>query len=243
MKLNQVIAVEKGIKGKAQAEVDAIYKAAQKPALFEGGTKVYKKKADDDEDVPGTKQIVQMKAADALFDIAARWRALFDVTAQKDYANCVAKANVVVDGVAVLEQVPVTYLLFLEKQLTELYTIVGKFPTLDLAEQWQWDPANSTYFTEPVLTTRTKKVNKPIVLYPATDKHPAQTQLVVEDASVGTWETRRFSGAMPQDDRRKLMDKIERLQHAVKSAREAANTVDAPTQEVGQKIFGWIFQP
>ena len=243
MKLNQVIAVEKGIKGKAQAEVDAIYKAVQKPALFEGGTKVYKKKADDDEDVPGTKQIVQMKAADALFDIAARWRALFDVTAQKDYANCVAKANVVVDGVAVLEQVPVTYLLFLEKQLTDLYTIVGKFPTLDPAEQWQWDAASTTYYTEPVLTTRTKKVNKPIVLYPATDKHPAQTQLVIEDVSVGTWETRRFSGAMPQDDRRKLMDKIERLQHAVKSAREAANTVDAPTQEVGNKIFGWIFQP
>jgi hypothetical protein len=184
-----------------------------------------------------------MKAVDALFDIAARWRALFDVTAQKDYANCVAKANVVVDGVAVLEQVPVTYLLFLEKQLTDLYTIVGKFPTLDPAEQWQWDAASTTYYTEPVLTTRTKKVNKPIVLYPATDKHPAQTQLVIEDVSVGTWETRRFSGAMPQDDRRKLMDKIERLQHAVKSAREAANTVDAPTQEVGQKIFGWIFQP
>lgn len=243
MKLNQVIAVEKGIKGKAQGEVDTIYKAVQKPALFEGSTKLYKKKADDDEDVPGTKQHVQLKAKDALFDIAARWRALFDVTAQKDYANCVAKANVVVDGTLVLEQVPVTYLLFLEKQLTDLYTIVGKFPTLDPAEQWQWDAASSVYFTEPVLTTRTKKVNKAIVLYPATDKHPAQTQLVVEDVSVGTWETRRFSGAMPQDERRKLMDRIERLQHAVKSAREAANTVDAPTQEVGNKIFGWIFQP
>ncbi len=242
-KLSQVIAVEKGIKTKAQAEVDVIYKAVQKPALFEGATKVYKKKAEDDEDVPGQKQHVQLKAKDALRDIADRWRGLFDVTAQKDYANCVANANVVVDGAIVLASVPVTYLLFLEKQLTDLYTIVSKFPTLDPAEQWQYDEAGSVYFTEPVLTTRTKKVNKPIVLYPATEKHPAQTQLVVEDVSVGTWETRRFSGALPVDERRKLLDKIERLQHAVKSAREAANTVDAPTQEVGSKIFGWIFQP
>lgn len=243
MKLNQVIAVEKGIKGKAQAEVDVLYKAVQKPALFEGATKVYKKKADDDEDVPGTRQIVQYKAQNVLREIAERWRGLFDVTAQKDYANCTAKANVVVDGVTVLEQAPVTYLLFLEKQLTDLYTIVSKFPVLDPAEQWQWDAATSVFVTEPVLTTRTKKVNKAIVLYQATDKHPAQTQLVVEDVSVGTWETRRFSGALPQDDRRKLLDKIERLQHAVKAAREAANTVEAPQQEVGNKIFGWIFQP
>ena len=243
MKLNQVIAVEKGVKTKAQAEVDSIYKAVQKPALFEGATKIYKKKADDDEDVPGQGQRVQLKAKDALKEIADRWRGLFDVTAQKDYANCVAKANVVVDGASVLEQVPVTYLLFLEKQLTDLYTIVSKFPTLDPAERWQYDEAGSVYFTEPVLTTRTKKVNKPIVLYPATDKHPAQTQLVTEDVSVGTWETRRFSGAMPVDERRKLLDRIERLQHAVKSAREAANTVEAPQQEVGNRIFGWIFQP
>jgi len=132
-KLNQVIAVEKGIKTKAQAEVDVIYKAVQKPALFEGATKVYKKKAEDDEDVPGQKQHVQLKAKDALRDIAARWRGLFDVTAQKDYANCVAKANVVVGNETVLEQVPVTYLLFLEKQLTDLYTITSNFPTLDPA--------------------------------------------------------------------------------------------------------------
>lgn len=242
MKLSQVIAIEKGIKTKAQAEVDVIYKAAQKPALFEGATKVYKKKAEDDEDVPGQKAIVQIKAKDALRDIASRWQGLFDVTAQKDFANCVAKADVVVDGTPLLTGVPITYLLFLEKQLTDLYTIISKFPTLDPAEVWQFDAAGSVYVTEPTLTTRTKKVNKAIVLYPATDKHPAQTQLVVEDVSVGTWEQRRFSGALPQDEKRTLLDKVERLQHAVKTAREAANTVDAPKVEVGAKVFAWVFQ-
>jgi hypothetical protein len=242
MKLNQVIAVEKGIKSKVTSDVDTIHKSAQKPILFEGMAKTYKKKNDEDQDeVPAQRQHVQMVAARALADIGLRWRELFDVTAQKDYANCVARASIVVDGQTLLGDVPVTYLLFLEKQLTELYTIVSKFPTLDPSEVWQEDVAQGLWRTEPTLTTRTKKVQRPIVLYGATDKHPAQTQLIVEDIPVGTWETTRYSGALPETEHRRLLARIEKAQHAVKAAREQANMVDAPAQAIGEKVFGWLF--
>jgi hypothetical protein len=192
LKLNQVIAVEKGVKSKVQSDVDTIYKVAQKPSSFDGFSKTYKKKGEDDEDVPPQRQNVQVIAKRALLAIAQRWAELFDVTAQKDYANCAAKADIVIDGMPILTSVPVTYLLFLEKQFNDLYTIVSKFPTLDPAEVWSYDENSDLNRTEPTLTTRTKKVQKPLVMYPATDKHPAQTQLIVEDVSVGTWEAVRF---------------------------------------------------
>ena len=59
MKLNQVIAIEKGVKATAQAAIDTLYKAFQKPSLFEGFTKVYKKHNEADEDAPPQRQHVQ----------------------------------------------------------------------------------------------------------------------------------------------------------------------------------------
>ena len=51
------------------------------------------------------------------------------VLATQDFANCQAKANVVVDGQTILKEVPVTHLLFLEKQLVDLRTFIDGLPT------------------------------------------------------------------------------------------------------------------
>lgn len=240
-KLNQVIAIEKTVKNRVIADVDAVDKAFQKPALFEGFVKTYKKKKEDEEDVPGQKAVVQWKAGDALKAVQERLTILFDVTAQKDFANCTAKADVVVDGKVVLEKVPATYLLFVEKQLTDLHTLIARIPVLDSAENWTLDTAAGFFKTEASQTSRTKKVQKALVMYPATDKHPAQTQLITEDETVGTWELTKHSGAVPADSRQTLLFRIEKLQAAVKYARENANMTEAPEVEVGKKLFDWIF--
>ncbi len=242
VKLNQVIAVEKAIKAKANAEIDTIYKAAQKPVLFEGFVKTYKKKSEEDEDHPDQKQKVQITADLALREASERLTKIFDVTAQKDWANCEAKADVEVDGEILVEGAPTTFLLFLEKQLTDLYTVVEKLPVLDAAENWSYDAAQGMFKTEPTLTHKTKKVQKPLVLYPATDKHPAQTQLITEDVTVGHWEQVRFSGAVAQPKKAALLQRVGKLQHAVKFAREKANLTLAPERAVGDKIMGWIFK-
>lgn len=243
MKLNQVIAVEKGIKSKVNSEIDTILKAVQKPALFDGFIKNYRRRADaDPEDVPNQKQNVQLKADLTLDMVAKRWTELYDVVAQKDFANCLAVADVAVGEITLLTGVPVTYLLFLEKQLTDLHTIVSKFPVLDPAEVWTADAGSGLYRTEPTLTTRTKKVQKAIVLYPATPEHPAQTQLITEDEAVGTWELTKLSGALRPDEIRSYLSRIATMIIAVKSAREAANMFDAPKKDIGSKIFDWIFK-
>ena len=47
-KLNQVIAVEKSVKTRVQQGIDALYKALQKPALFDGFVKTYKPMLEDE---------------------------------------------------------------------------------------------------------------------------------------------------------------------------------------------------
>lgn len=243
MKLNQIIAVEKTIKSKVVADVDLLYKAVQKPVLFEGFIKTYKKKDDAGEDYPPERQRVQGVVSQVIAEVTERTKELFDVTAQKDWANCTAKADVIVDGEKILEGAPTTFLLFLEKQLTDLRTMVEKLPVLDPSEDWELDASNGLFKTKPTETIRTKKVQKALVLYPAVDKHPAQTQLITEDEAVGTWEKVRFSGAMKDLARRALVQRLERLQVAVKQAREQANLTEAPKIEVGEKILKWIFNP
>lgn len=239
-KLNQVIALEKTLKGTVNQAIDVIHKVLQKGVLFDGFTKVYKKGSEEGEDAPPQAQHIQFVAAKCLQDIAGEWTKLFDVTAQKDFANCTAKADVEVDGVVVLKDAPVTYLLFLEKQLTDLHTIIQKAPVLDASERWDLDPNTGVYRTQPVLTQRTKKVQKAIVLYPHSAEHPAQTQLITEDVVVGNWEQTRFSGALPATRVKVLLNRVNRLREAVKVAREEANMAQAPDQEVGKKIFDWV---
>lgn len=237
MRLNQVIAVEKGVKSRAMSEVDAIAKMAKKPSVFEGRTKVYVKASDQDDDLAGEHQRVQLSAKEALEGIASIWKGLFDVTAQKDYANCLARANVVVDGKALVTEAPVTYLLFLEKQLTDLHTIVSDIPTLDRAKSWKENPSNGLHYTDAETTTRTKKVQKGLVLYPHSPEHPAQTQLITEDVAAGKWSVTYQSGALTEKRKRELMDRIQVLRDAVKQAREEANMQEVGQHSIGDRIF------
>ncbi len=241
-KLNQVIAIEKGVKSRVYAFLSATYKAFQKPALFNGLSRQYQKKDEDSEDYPPENVRVQMNAAALLDEISENMVEYFDVVAQKDWANCEAKANVEVDGKVLLENVPATYLLFLEKQLNDLKDEVAKLPELDPAHDWTLDAATNVYKAAPTQTSKTKKVPKVIVKYEATEHHPAQTELVSLDEVVGTWHTVLHSGAIPAPRKKVLQKRLQNLIKAVKFAREAANESKAPKKEVGQRVFGYLFE-
>jgi hypothetical protein len=120
--------------------------------------------------------------------------------------------------------------------------LVGKLPVLSNDENWKLDEVAGLYKTDDIVTNRTVKVQKPLVLYPATDKHPAQTQLVTEDVTAGSWNTVKQSGAIPADRRTALLDRIERVLNAVKEAREEANGAEAPKVAAGNPLLGFIFQ-
>lgn len=240
-KLNQIIAVEKGVKSRSFQDLTEAHHAVQKPALLSGISRTYQAKDEEGEQLPPESTKVQTRAEEVLRQIGTTLTKLFDVTATKDATNCVARADVVVDDRVLLSDVPVTYLLFLEKQLTDLHTFVKKLPVLDAAESWVFNDSADCWSTEPVRTIRTKKVPRNHVKAEATEKHPAQVEVYYEDISVGYWTTVKFSGALPAKRVSTLLDRVERLQQAVKFAREEANNAEVVDKHVGDKVFGYLF--
>ncbi|MFD5657127.1 DUF7873 family protein [Streptomyces hirsutus] len=240
-KLNQIIAVEKGVKSKAVQDVNGAHQKVQKPALLAGISRTYQPKDEEGEQLPPESTRVQVQGEDVLREMAASLTRLFDVTATKDWANCTARADVAVEGRTVLADVPVGYLLFLEKQLTDLHAFVRKLPTLDAAESWSHDPSTDWWKTDPVRTIRTKKVPRNHVKAEATEKHPAQVEVYYEDVPIGYWTTVKFSGALPARRVNELVERVEKLQQAVKFAREEANATEITDQRAGEAVFGYLF--
>jgi hypothetical protein len=239
-KLNQVLAIERSTKSRVHGEVTRMHHTLQKPHLLNGFNKTYQPQDEDGDVFPPERLKVQVVASDMLKKTARTLSELFDVTATKDFANCHASADLVVDGEVLVKDAPATFLLFLEKQLGDLKTFVGKIPVLDPAEDWTLNEGDGLFRTEATRTTRTKKVQRPIVLYPATPEHPAQTQLISEDVVVGSWVTTKQSGALPAPRKEELLERIERLSVAVKFARETANAAEATRREVGERLFAFL---
>lgn len=241
-KLNQLIAVESGVKAKAQRAETDLYRVIQKDALLTGISRKYTPKDDDGDRLPSESTLVQVKVNQVLDELAKSLVRLFDVTLTKETANADAKADVVVDGDVLLADVPVTYLLFLEKQLVNISTFVGKLPTLDPASVWVLDENSGAYVTAPVSTVKTKKIPRNWVKAEATDKHPAQVDVYHEDVIVGTWEKVDYSGAIPSTRKAELVERVEKLAQAVKFAREAANSLEVVDRQAGDKVFNYLFR-
>ncbi|MBS1792910.1 MAG: hypothetical protein JSS81_03600 [Acidobacteria bacterium] len=240
-KLNQIIAIEKGAKNRLYSAITELHKNAQKADLYYGFSKNYEPKEEGGEQFPPEQKKVMMRADDVLAETKQLFTEFLDITATKDFANVEAKADVTVAGQTLIKDAPVPYLLFLEKQLTDLRTFVEKMPTLDESDDWRRDEASGLFKTDPTRTHRTAKVQEPIVLYDATEKHPAQTQLITKDVIVGYWTQVKQSGAITRGDKRRLLERVEAVLAAVKSARETANSVEAPDKKVGADVLGYIF--
>ncbi|ONI79315.1 hypothetical protein ALI144C_26195 [Actinosynnema sp. ALI-1.44] len=240
-RLNQIVAVEKGIKTRSFQELTDAHHALQKSSLLSGISRTYRPKDEEGEQLPPESTKVQVKAEETIRATAEILTRLFDVTATKDWANCTATADVKVDGETLLEAVPVSYLLFLEKQLVDMLTFIRKLPVLDAAESWEYDASADCWATEPVQTVRTKKIPRNHVKAEATEKHPAQVEVYYEDVTVGYWKTVKFSGAMPAKRINELVERVEKLQQAVKFAREEANNAEITQRKVGTKVFGYLF--
>lgn len=241
--LNQILAVEKGLQTKANDEYTQLYRELQVPSLFDGLTKTYQTALEGGDEYPSDNKGVQRTVADTLARAQEILTRRFDLVLTKDVANTFAKADVVVDGQTLLRDVPVTYLLFLEKQATEMLDFVKAVPTLDPASRWSSRPDSATgwWTTEEVRTHKTKKVENVVVLYPATKEHPAQVALRAEDVLEGYWTTRKFSGAVPRAQKQALLDRLAALAEGIKFAREKANTVEVTQMQAGDSIFSYLF--
>lgn len=240
-KLSQIIAVEKGVKSDAARRVTDLHREVQKAPLLTGIAKTYEPRDELGERLPGEFKNVQVTAEGTLSEAAGILTRLFDITLTKDTANCAAKADVVVEGRVLLSKVPVTYLLFLEKQLTDVHTMVAALPRLDPAQEWNPDDALGVWRTPGLKRMSTRKAFRNHVIAEATKEHPAQVHVYNEDIPVGDTTTITFSGAMHGSRIRQILDRVEELQRAVKFAREEANSHEVTDAKAGDPVFQYLF--
>lgn len=244
-KLNQILAIEKGMKDRCQVFLTTVYQQLQKADLLSGISRTYEKLDEDGEQFPAETKRVQLRTNELIASLSKELVDLFDVTAAKDFANTEAAADVVIeDGenrTVLLTGVPATHLLWIEKRLVDLHTFVTKLPELSTAENWSFDDTQNCYRSDAHKTAKTKKIPRPFIKYEATKEHPAQVEIVADDRVTGYWTTVNYSGALPATRVAELKTRVEKLQAAVKFAREQANLQEAPRQKIGEKVLGYLF--
>lgn len=241
LKLNQLIALQKPAKAAGESALTKAYQNLQRGPALAGVRKTYESRMADGQELPDEGTKLQLRVPEILASVVAPIVRKLDLTASVDAGNQVAKASVVLDdGTVLLENVAVTTLLTIEKQLANFAEVLAKVPTLDASENWHWDTIESAYRSDDKVKARSEKVPTTHVKAEATDKHPAQTDILYLDKVVGDWTTVLYSGALHPKTLKELMDKLTRLQSAVKVAREQANMTVTPDVHVGQALMDYL---
>lgn len=240
VKLNQIVAVVSGKKTQAQKALTEVYKKVQKSDLFQGLVRTYKPVQEDGDTLPPEKTLVRMTVGEAILEVENILTNLLDVVYTQDVTNTKATGNIVVNGNVLAENVPVTYLMFLEKQLVDLHTFLSALPTLDEAYEWRFDDNRDCYVSDAEVKNRDIKQIEHRVVYEATEKHPAQIVEVAVTKKVGEFTTVKLSGAVSVSDKRNMLDKLGKLQEAVKFAREEANSVEVKQAKIAQSLLKYV---
>src|SRR5215468_1969542 len=97
-KLNQIIAVEKGVKSRSYQDLTEAHHALQKPTLLSGIARTYRPRDEEGEQLPPESTKVQIKSEEIIRQTIEIMTRLFDVTATKDWGNVEARADVVING-------------------------------------------------------------------------------------------------------------------------------------------------
>lgn len=175
------------------------------------------------------------------------WVEAEDITFQKNKTNQAANSELVFRGRLVAENVPVDQLMGLEVRLDTLRKAFDAMPTLPAGTKWEEDlqsgRSGAWTIPNPEVTTKTEKITIPVVLYEATDKHPAQVKESSVDKIVGSYQLTKRCGAATSKQKADCLAIIDELICEIKQARMRANSVEAYRGSIAQSIVDIIMEP
>ena len=239
---HQLLAIEKGIKSKAKSVLDRAYHSVQKAHLFVGQARTFHPLNEDGPHFPPEHTKVQQTVDGLVKEVRVAVADELNVMLRKDVTNTEAKADLVVDGETLLKDVPVTFLLSLEKSLVDMRTFISKLPVLDTADDWKNDVNSGLFKTEPTETLKTQKQPEVIRVFEPTEHQKGVHEVVQIDVPVGSWRTVKESGALPEPKKAALLERTEQLLRATQLAREEANSIDVvDEQQAGETLMRYLF--
>jgi hypothetical protein len=236
-KLFELLVVDGQLKTQAEQTRKDLQKTfADKRHLFEEKIKTFTSNEENAPTVTEEQSSIQTTVASELRWLADLWGKAIDTGYQIAHGNVGARADVMLDdGTVILRNVPALGLLELNTRMGEFQELLKAVPTLDPAKGFAPDEQRGKgYFkARDVRKPRTKKTQEPIVLYPHSPEHPAQTQLVPVDKVIGTIAEQEWSGLITPSRKADLLERVEAVRRAMKAALHRANatelTDDLPT--------------
>ncbi len=253
-RLHELLAVEMDRKGAAEkARKTATDRFTRKTAHFSGVRRTFRPFSVDeaagespDERLEAETRLVAT-VPEVLEGIFGQFGQALDVSFQIDDANTRARADLVVDGQTLAEQVPATFLLQLEKRLRSMKELLEAAPTYDPVKLWTLDAGADkahVFRAEPVVTVRKQKTRKYNIMVEATKEHPAQVDIVNVDAPVGQIRTYEWTGMLSPGRKAQLLERMDKLILAVKAARSRANTQDVdPQRRIAKTLADYVLAP
>jgi len=245
MKLHEVLAAESVASGQAdKCRTDLAITFDKKRHLFGEKVVVFRPNAEGEQERIEEQSSLQSTVPTELAWIGGIWAKALDLAYWVDLGNTTARADIVLsDATLIAKDVPATALLQLEKRAAEIHALVSAIPTLDPTKGFAPDPdrGKGVYRSRETRKERTKKDQQPIVLYPATPEHPAQTQLITRDVVTGSIVEREWSGLITPAQKATLIERAEELRQSIKKARARANDVVVPEQKIGGAMLDYVF--
>lgn len=245
-KLHELLAVNNSLEGQtAKCVADLKETFSKKHHLFSERTVTFQPNTEGAPAVNEEQLDLQTTVPKELEWIGGFLSRLLDADHSINEANTQARADLTLeDGTVLASRLPATSLLELEKRLKWLHELLSVAPTLDPAKGFGPDPDRGigVYRAREISRMRTSKQATPIVLYEATDKHPAQVQLINQDVPTGTIRQLEWSGMLTPAEKAAMLDRCEVLTRAVKRARSRANECPIePSSRIGATLLDFVF--
>lgn len=237
--LHQLLAIEPDLKARAQSELARLQDRFSDTGNYLGQTRVYSPLDDGGDALPAERKELPGRVPTELDDLMTVYGEWINAAMSKEITNTRTSADVEVDGHTVLANMPAPALLNLESKLAELKSALKAIPVNDIAERWAYDETLECFVSDVKTSYRTRKIKKTQVAYEATKEHPAQILAYDEDVREGTWETTLYSGMVTPVQKRDMLERLDKLIRAVKSARQRANSAQVSDFE-GRALLKYI---
>jgi hypothetical protein len=248
-KVHELLAVQSNLVGQStKLRGELINTFEKKRHLFEETRKTFTPLGEEGGVTVEEQKDIQTTVVDEINWICKHLVKSLDVAYQVDLANTLAKADIVTEtGEVLVKNVPATALLQLEKRVNEIKELISAIPTLDPTKSFTLDPDHSksgVFKAREITKIRKQKVKKAFELSKATDKFPANVQMIDEDVPVGKILEQEWSSLITPAIKADLLGQVEILYRAVTSARSKANDYSVEgTQKIGAALLEFVFKP
>jgi len=247
--LHEILAVDAATKGEFEKIIkEATNTFTKKADHFQGHHRTLKMKDADretEEKAGETHKEMVTTVSKKLEYMSKACIKYFDVLLQKEATNQHAKADLVVDGITIIEDAPATWLLGMEDRLKKIRMVLDTIPTLQPGIKWEEDPTQRGGVWRSVFPETKEKTEqniKPFILAEATKEHPAQVDKLVEHVLVGLFSIDRWSGTFSPAQKSDIMERIDKLIRGCMQARQRANKAEVVQMKAGKKLFNYLLK-